>query len=531
MKRITVALCVTLSLVSNFAIAAKTLVYCSEGSPNSFNPQLVPDGTSMNTSLQVFNQLVQFKLGETILEPGLASSWEISADGKQYTFHLRNDVSFHKTKTFTPTRKLNADDIIFSVDRQRLKDHPFHRLGGGVYEYWDSMGMTDLIEKIEKIDAQTVRFSLKHPEAPFLADMAMPFMAIQSKEYADQVLKAGGSLEKFDWEPVGTGPYVFVRYDKDQTIRYIANPDYFRGRPKLDNLIFSITPDASVRFGKLKTGECDVVTEPGFADLPLMAKNPKMSLEERPALNVSYLVLNVKKKPLDNVLVRRAINHAMNKKAYIDAIFLGRAELNPNPLPLAQWGFNSQITDFEYNPAKAKELLKQAGHPNGFEIELWTLPVSRPYNPNGKRMGEMMQADLAKVGIRAKLVTFDWPTYVAKQRSGEQVMMQIGWNSDNADPDNFLYGTLSCAAVKGGANQAQWCNKAYDKLVEKAKRISSQEERRKLYEEAQVIFHKDIPWVVIGTSKMYRAFSKRVINFHMTAFGLDPFESVDISAK
>ena len=518
-------------LPTNAALAAKTLIYCSEGSPNSFNPQLVPDGTSINAVRPIFKRLLQFKENETVLEPGLAASWEVTPDGKQYTFHLRKDVSFHKTKTFTPTRKMNADDVIFSIDRQRLKTHPFHGLGGGVYEYWDSMGMSDLVKKVEKLDDHTVRLTLAHAEAPFLADLAMDFMGIQSKEYADQILKGGGSLEPFDWNPVGTGPFVFVRYEKDQTIRYVANPDYYLGKPKIDNLIFSITPDASVRFEKLKTGECDVVAEPGFTDLTAMSVNPKMSVEEQTSLNVSFLALNTTKKPLDNVLVRRAINHAVNKKSYIDAVFLGRAVLNPNPLPPKQWGYNSKIIDYDYNPTKAKELLKEAGLPNGFEMEMWTLPVSRPYNPNGKRMGEMMQADLAKVGIKVRLVTFDWPTYIAKQRAGEHQTTQIGWLSDNADPDNFLYGILSCSAIKGGANQARWCNKSFDKLVEKAKRVNKQSERTKLYEEAQVIFHKEAPWVVIGTSKLYRAFSKRVLNFRMDAFGHDNFDHVDIEPK
>jgi dipeptide transport system substrate-binding protein len=506
---------------------AKTFVYCAEGSPTTFGPQFSVESVSANNIRQMFESLVEFKRGETDILPALAKSWEVSKDGLTYTFHLRNDVNFHKTEGFTPTRKFNADDVIFSFDRMRLKDHPYHMVGGGKYEYFESMEFANLIKEVQKVDDYTVKFVLSHPEAPFLADMAMPFTSILSKEYADQLLKKG-TPEKLDVDPVGTGPFIFVRYDKDQTVRYKANPEYWGTKAKIDNLIFSITPDPSVRFQKLKSGECHFVSLPGLPDLAAIKADPNLNLLELPGLNTGYLGMNVQKKPLDNVLVRQAINHALNRKAYIDAVYLGHAIPSVGPLPPKQWGFTKNLKQYDYNPEKAKALLKQAGHENGFTIEMLALPVSRPYNPNGKRLAEMMQSDLAKVGIKVNVVSYDFGVFVSKTRAGEHVLVQAGWNSDNGDPDNFLHGLLSCSAIEGGANKSRWCDKKYDALVNQAKRVTSQKERTKLYAQAQAIMADQAVWVPLAHGVVYRAVSKKVTGYKFDAFGYDFLDSVDL---
>lgn len=510
------------------AIGAKTFVYCSESSPSSFGPSLISDSASANNTNQVHDTLVDFERGTTKVIPSLAEKWEISKDGLTYTFHLRKNVSFHTTTFFTPTRNFNADDVLFTFNRQRLANHPFHKIGGAKYEVFDSLGLPDTIKDIVKVDDYTVRFILNHPEAAFLSDVGIYFVGILSQEYGDKLLKKG-TPEKIDLEPIGTGAFSFVKYDKDQTVRFKAHPKYFRGKPKIENLVFSITPDASVRYQKLKSGECHFIAEPGLADLGAMKSDPALKVTEIQMLNLGYLALNTTKKPLDNLLVRKAIYHALNRKSYLDAVYLGHAVLNKNPLPILQWSFNKSIKDYEYDPEKAKSLLKEAGLPNGFTLDLWTLPVSRAYNPNGKRMGEMMQADLAKVGITVTMKTLDWPSYLTKRKTGDYSLFQFGWNSDNGDPDNFLYYMLSCDSVGQGANQAQWCYKPYDDLVTKAKRLTTQAQRTKLYEEAQVIFHEQVPFVPIATAFSYRGMSKKVKGYKMAAVGVnDYFDTVDL---
>jgi dipeptide transport system substrate-binding protein len=186
--------------------AAKTLVYCSEGSPEGFNPSLYTAGTTFDASSRnVFNRLVEFERGTTKIVPALAESWDVSDDGLTYTFKLRKGVKFHKTAAFTPSRDFNADDVVFSFERQGNSDHPFHKVSGGQYEYFVSMDMPKIIKSIEKVDPYTVRFHLSVPEAPFIANLGMDFASIHSAEYAGK-MKAAGTPEKVDLEPVGDGP-------------------------------------------------------------------------------------------------------------------------------------------------------------------------------------------------------------------------------------------------------------------------------------------------------------------------------------
>jgi dipeptide transport system substrate-binding protein len=525
----TLSILAFLSLTSTFsAHAAKTFVYCSEGSPSSFNPQLATDGPTFNASSHtVYNQLVQFKTGSTEVEPGLAESWDISKDGLTFTFKLRKGVKFHASENFKPTRDFNADDILFSVNRQREPSHPYAKISGGTYDYFQGMEMGKIIKDVKKIDDYTVQFVLSQKEAPFLANLAMDFASILSAEYADAMMKAK-TPEKVDTFPLGTGPFVFKSYQKDTIIRYTANESYWKGKPAIEKLIFSITPDASVRYQKLKAGECNLIAEPSPADIGAMKENAKIQVMEKEGLNVGYLALNTEKAPFKKLLVRQAIMHALNRESYIEAIYMGRATLAKNPIPPTIWSYNQSTKDYDYDVKKAKALLKQAGFPNGFSAEMWTLPVSRPYNPSGKKMGEMMQADLAKAGIKIKLVTYDWPTYLEKSKRGEHQMIQMGWTGDNGDPDNFFNVLLGCSAVKAGSNLARWCYKPFNDLIQKAKQTTDVKQRTALYMKAQDIFKAQAPWATLAHARVYRAMSNNVVGYQIHPFGTENFEKVDL---
>ncbi len=508
--------------------AMKTFVYCSEASPSTFNPQLATDGPTFNASSRpIYNRLADFERGTTKLKPSLAEKWAISKDGKTVVFHLRKNVQFQTTATFKPTRAFNADDVLFTFNRMLKPDHPFSKVNGGVYEYFTSMDMQKLIASIDKVDEQTVKFTLTRAEAPFIANMAMDFASILSAEYGEQLLKAK-TPEKIDIEPVGTGPFIWKSYRKDSEIRYEANPTYFEGKSPLDRLIFAITKDPNVRMQKLKRGECHLVAEPPPADLKALRTDPKLNVMEQEGLNVAYLGFNVEKPPFDKLLVRQAISQALNRQSYLDAIYLGNATLAKNPIPPTMWSYNEKTIDYAYDPAKAKELLAKAGFPNGFETTLWYMPVSRAYNPNGKKMAEMMQADLAKIGIKADLVTFDWGAYLDKARNGEHQLIQMGWTGDNGDPDNFLSVLLSCASAKNGSNYSRWCYQPFDKLIGAAKVTPDVKQRTKLYMEAQTMFKQQAPWVTLAHSKVFRAMSKNVVGFKMSPLGTDTFYGVDL---
>ncbi|HPQ96558.1 MAG TPA: ABC transporter substrate-binding protein, partial [Thiolinea sp.] len=274
------------------AHAAKTLVYCSEGSPSGFNPAFYTDGTTFDaTGKTIYNQLVQFEPGTTQVEPALAESWEVSDDGLEYTFHLRKGVKFQGNKDFTPTRDFSADDVLFSFNRQLEKDHPYHKVSNGTYEYFEGMSMPDLLKEVVKVDDHTVRLVLNRPEAPMIANLGMDFASIMSSEYADAMMKAD-TPEKVDTDPVGTGPFQLVAYQKDSMIRYQANPDYWGGKPAIDNLVFAITPDNAVRWQKLQAGECHHMAYPNPADLKTMEENPDINMLSQEGLNIGYLAYN-----------------------------------------------------------------------------------------------------------------------------------------------------------------------------------------------------------------------------------------------
>ena len=528
MKRtvLSATLAVAASLCFVSAAQAKTLVYCSEGSPEGFNPALYTAGTTFDASSQaVYNRLVEFERGTTEIAPALAEDWKISGDGLEYTFTLRKGVKFHTTKTFTPSRDFNADDVVFSFLRQLNKDHPYHGVSGGAYEYFNAMSMPDLLKDVVKVDDYTVKFVLNRPEAPMIANLGMDFASIFSAEYADAMMKAG-TPEKVDLEPVGTGPFQLIAYQKDAVIRYKAHPDYWAGKAKIENLVFAITPDANVRYQKLKVGECHVMPYPNPADLEAMKSDPQIQLLEQEGLNVGYLGFNVEKKPFDDRKVRQALNMAINKQAIIDVVFQSAGKAAKNPIPPTIWSYNDAVEDYPYDPEQAKKLLAEAGVTD-LKTNIWAMPVQRPYNPNARRMAELIQADWAKVGVEAEIVSFEWGEYLKRTKEGEHDTFLLGWTGDNGDPDNFLAVLLGCDAV-GGSNRARWCHKPFEDLIQEAKTSSELEDRIKLYEQAQVIFKEEAPWVTIAHSIVFKPVRKEVVDYKINPFGTHIFYGVDL---
>ena len=325
--------------------SAQSLVYCSEGSPEGFDPALYTAGTTFDASSHpIYNRLTEFKVGTTEVLPGLAESWTVSEDGKAITFNLRKGVKFHSNANFTPTRDFNADDVIFSFDRQGNPDNAYNQVSGGTWEYYTGMSMPELVSSIEKVDDYSVTFNLTRPEAPFIANMAMDFGSIVSKEYADAMM-AAGTPEMVNQAPIGTGPFSFQAYQKDAVIRYLRNDAYWGDAAKVQSLIFAITPDASVRYQKVKAGECHVMAYPTPADVQAMKDDSDIVVMEQEGLNVGYLAYNTKVAPYDNPKVRKALNMAINKQAILDAVFEGAGKIAKNPIPPTMWSYNDAIED------------------------------------------------------------------------------------------------------------------------------------------------------------------------------------------
>ncbi|WAJ30445.1 ABC transporter substrate-binding protein [Antarcticirhabdus aurantiaca] len=527
-RPILAALSAALLLAGAPVAAAKTLVFCSEGNPESLNPQLVTSATGIDAGRPMFDYLVEFKPGTTQLEPALAESWTISEDGRTYTFRLRDNVQFQSNDAFAPTRPLTSEDVVFSLERQWKPDHPFHSVGNSRFDYFTDIGMGELLESIEAPDERTVRIRLTRPEAPFLADLALPFNSIMSAEYAAAMMKAG-TPGRVDTQPIGTGPFRLDSYMPEVAVRFRAFEGHWRGRPAIDTLVFSITPTPAARLTKLKSGECHVSAFPSPADAAQIEADPRLRLLKENGFNVGYLALNTSRPPFDDVRVRRALNYAIDKDAIIQAVFSGMATAAKNPMPPTLWGYDDEIQPYPYDPAAARRLFEEAGLTGGVSADLWYIPISRPYSPDSKRIASMIADDLETLGVRVDLKTQDWNTYRESLMQGEPDAALYGWTGDTADPDNFMSTLLSCTAARvGGNNIARWCDKRFDALVTEAKSIPDQERRTFLYKQAQRIFHDEAPWVPIAHSLFLVAIRKEVANFTIDPRGYHDFSRVDL---
>lgn len=504
-----------------------TLVYCSEGSPGGFDPALYTDGTTFDASAEtIYNRLTQFERGATAVQPSLAEKWEVTPDGKTYTFQLRKGVKFQTTDYFKPTRDFNTDDVVFTFKRLTDKTYPFNKAFPAEFPYATDMGLPENISNIEKMDDYTVKFILRDVDAAFIQNLAMSFASIQSAEYAAQLEKAGTG-SNLNIKPVGTGPFLLKSYQKDTQIRFVKNPDYFdAANVKIDNLLFAITKDSSVRAQKVEAGECNVSAYPKGSEIEAAKKmSDKVVIMQQPGFNLGYVAYNVEKSPLSKLEVRQALDMSINKAAILPAVYQGEGQAATNPMPPTQWSYNKNLKAAPYDVVKAKEMLKKAGVPDGQEITLWAMPVQRPYNPNAKLMAEMIQSDWAKVGITAKIVTYEWGEYLKRAKKGEHDAIIIGWTGDNGDPDNWLGALLGCSAINGN-NYSRWCNKDFDALIKEGRRTTDQAKRADIYMRAQEIFAKELPYSPIAHSVVTVMLTPNVTDFKISPFGLMSFYGV-----
>ena len=355
--------------------------------------------------------------------------------------------------------------------RQLDPNHPFHKVSGGTYEYFPSMDMDNLLKSVEKVDDHTVKFTLSAPQAPFIANLAMDFASIMSAEYAEQMMEAG-TPEKLDLEPVGTGPFQLVDYQKDAVIRYKANADYWARQVARSTIWCSRSrPTPSVRYQKLKAGECQVMAYPNPADIPAMKEDPAVNLMSQEGLNIGYLAYNTEKKPFDDPRVRKALNMAVNKAAIIDAVFQGAGEAAKNPIPPTIWSYNDAIEDDPYDPEAAKKLLAEAGV-SGPQDQYLGDAGAAALQPERQADG---RADPGRLEGRRRrcrdrqLRVGRVPQALARPASTRRCCW--AGPATIGDPDNFLFALLSCEAVKGNNNRARWCNQEFNDLITKAQRV------------------------------------------------------------
>lgn len=473
-----------------------TLIYAHGADADALDPHMTLLGTSADIIVNVFDGLVRFERGTTKIEPALATSWNVSDDGLIWTFNLRKGVKFHDGTPF------NADAVVFDIERQINPNHPYYLEGKFPYAGF-SLGM---IEKVEAVDEYTVKFTLKHPYAPFLKNLAMFATCIVSPE---AVKKYGEEIFK---HPVGTGAFIFEEWVKDDHITVVANEDYWDGRPYVDKVIFKVIPRNEVRLLELEKGNIHIMEGLNPTDIKKVKDNPDLKLLEQPGLNIGYIALHNEKKPFDNKLVRQAMNYAINKEEICKYLMKDQAIPARGPLPPTIWSYDDTLKGYPYNPEKAKELLKEAGYGDGFTFTLRTYSAPRGYNPVGARLATAIQQYLKEVGVNAEIEQLEWGTYIKEGKAGKHTAALFGWMADNGDPDNFL-NVFFNSANQGSTNRAFYTNEKVDELLIKAQKLSDEKEREKIYKEVQKIVVEDAPFVFLNHMKQMLPMRTNVKNY------------------
>ena len=486
------------------------LVYGRGGDSVTLDPAIATDGESFKVTTNVYETLVNFGEKDVTINPGLARSWEPSEDGLTYTFQLEEGVKFHDGTDF------NAEAVVKNFERWKN--------GGQKFAYYSSqfvVGDQQVIESVTAEDDYTVVFKLSQPQATFIKNIAMTAFAIASPavfEADDDALSE---------KPVGTGPFTFVEWKRNDSVTIEKNPEYrIEGLPKLDKVIYRSIPENSTRLNELNTGGIDIAEGLSPADGAALEANADLQLVERPSMNIGYLGLTANRAPFDNVKVRQAVNYAIDKQTIVDAFYEGYAEVAKNIIPPVINGYNDDIEGYNYDPEKAKALLAEAGY-DGKEIELWAMPVSRPYMPDGQKIAEAIQKNLADIGMPSKIVTFEWATYIEKTLNGEADAFLLGWQGDNGDADNFIYTLLDGDNI-GSNNFSYYDNKELHELLVAAQKEVDENKRNDLYKQAQVIINEDAPLVNIAHSTSIIGASTKVKNYTAHPTGTDKLETVEV---
>jgi peptide/nickel transport system substrate-binding protein len=489
-----------------------TLVFGRGGDSVSLDPINATDGESFKVTKNIFNTLVDYGQQDTEIHPSLATEWKVSDDGLVYTLTLREGVKFHDGTDF------NADAVVFNFNRwaNGTKDQ---------FYYYGSMfggfagDESHVIKEIKALDAKTVEFTLTKPQAPFLKNLAMSPFGIASPAAVE---KFG---DKFNENPVGTGPFKFVEWKRNERIVIEKNPDYFvEGLPKLNKVIFVSIPENSARLNALLSGEVHLADGLNNSDVGQLSGN--LQAINRPSMNVGYLGLTSTRGPLQDKKVRQALNHAVDKQGIIDAFYAGQAVPATNPMPPSITGYHDGIADYPYDLEKAKALLAEAGYADGFEMELWAMPVPRPYMPDGQKVAEVLQAGFAQIGVKANIVSFEWATYLEKARAGEADTFLLGWTGDNGDADNFLNVLLGTKNIDSN-NYSRYSNPQVDELLAQAQSNPDEAARAELYKQAQEIIKDDAPWIPLVHSTPLLGAAANVSGFYPHPTGSDKLETVE----
>ena len=508
---------------SSSAAPTAALVFGSVGDPVSLEPGNVTDGYSIAVQHQIYDRLLDVEPGSTKLIPGLATEWSAAKDGLSWTFKLREGVKFHDGTA------LNAEAVRLNVDRWW---NPSSKLGfrsaGKNYEAWSSLfdafkgDPASLLQDVKAIDPQTVQFVLKQPFAAFPAAIASGYFGIASPTAIE---KAGADYGTPSSTAVGTGAFTFKEWRKGDRVVLDKNPNYWNGAPKTNQLVFRTIKEASSRLAELQAGTIDFTENLSPEQRKQIQSDPKLKELHRPSFNTGYLALNPSYEPLAKKEVRQAIAIAINRKAMVDVFWAGLATSDSHFTPPSMKEFqDTTLGDYDYNPAKAKKMLADAGYVNGFDLELWYAPINGASFPTPKPIAEAWAADLNAIGIRAKLNTKDWAAYLDDRLKppGFQAFM-MGWTGDYGDPDNFYYPHFGRGSTKDIGN---WQSDRVFQLLDNARKETNPANRTKLYAEVDKILFDETLRIPIVHSEPLLAQRAQLTGWQPSPLGTESFAAI-----
>lgn len=497
------------------------LIYCSDKSPDSFNPQISHDIASLDaTTHQLYNRLVKIDPISKRFIADIATHWQVSEDKTRYTFFLRKDINFHDTNYFTPSRQLNADDVIFSFNRMLSKKHPFHFINGEKDNYRYNHPFSSLVRKIIKIDDHSIAFLLNKPDATLLANLAAPYGVIHSQEYALQLLQAENP-EQIDYLPIGTGPYQFKQQNK-HIIRYQAHKHPWQTPVTIDSLIFDITPNGTKRYAKLLSGECDIITNPASSQIKQISKNPLVVLSSQPTNNISLLSFNSKRFPFDKSEVRHALSEAIDLPTIISAVFFDTAVATNNLLPKHSWAYNPRIERTVFSPKQSFMHLKKAGFDFNKQINIIAPIKNSTFNPNFYKTAELIQSNWAAIGIKSKITQLRDSELHSTLLAGDYDVYLTGSSPNIKDPDNLFRPLLSCNANSFEGNSSQWCDTTMQKLLDTTLLETHFIQRVKNYYQIQEIIQTERIYLPIAHLLRFDVFNKNI-----SGLLIDPLTGID----
>jgi len=501
-------------------------VYCGQGSPSTFNPQLVDSGiTSEALSPQLYDTLLKLDPESHLPVPSIATKWSVNDKGTEYTFTLRKNVEFHTTKWFTPSRTLNAKDVVFSFNRIIDPTNPFHYVNGGSYPWFDGINFSKLLTSVKAINDYTVKFTLSRPDNSFLSNISTTHAVILSEEYSQQLALKDDKFN-IDSFPVGTGPFYLDEFKQHDLVRLRRHESYWDHPAIMEQVVFDISQRGTGTLAKLLRDECDVLSFPISSQIPVIQKQKNIDLSIKPAMNVAFIAVNTTHPALNDVRVRKALNFAINRQKILDSVYYGTGSIAYNILPPSSWAYQKDDVQIRYDRNYAIGLLKAAGYENGLEMTM-SVPIEpRAYNPSPRKMAEMIQANLADIGITLHLIP---ESNVKRKDLSDRSHIDLflrGWTGDTGDPDNFLRPLLSCDANRAGLNASMWCNSDFDFLLDLALEVDRPRYRLNLYKQAQTILNQEFPVIPIAHGMQFKAYNKTLTGFRISPFSVEPFNEV-----